>query len=192
MEFLDELNKLTNDKFNYLRVSNVEIQKKPPVVTVNFLLPYDILDSLSEEDKLTIKDAVINILPNSMQVEITFSKSYINDEVVKRYVLGYFKEKHPTVMIENSEIDAKVVNGIAFVKINMKSMFYDYFKSMDLLASMTNYMSHKMCNELRLEISDSKKDLDLETDLATEDSITIISRRIRTENHEKIVGKAGG
>ena len=140
MEFLDELNKLTNDKFNYLRVSNVEIQKKPPVVTVNFLLPYDILDSLSEEDKLTIKDAVINILPNSMQVEITFSKSYINDEVVKRYVLGYFKEKHPTVMIENSEIDAKVVNGIAFVKINMKSMFYDYFKSMDLLASMTNYM----------------------------------------------------
>lgn len=58
MEFLDELNKLTNDKFNYLKVSNVEIQKKPPIVTVNFLLPYDILDSLSEEDKLTIKDAV--------------------------------------------------------------------------------------------------------------------------------------
>ena len=190
MEFLDELNKLTNDKFNYLKVSNVEIQKKPPIVTVNFLLTYDILDSLSEEDKLTIKDAVINILPHSMQVEITFSKSYINDEVVKRYVLSYFKEKHPTVMIENSEIDAKVVNGIAFVKINMKSMFYDYFKSMDLLASMTNYMSHKMCNELRLEISDSKKDLDLDTDLATEDSITIISRRIRTDNHEKIVGKA--
>ena len=106
MEFLDELNKLTNDKFNYLKVSNVEIQKKPPIVTVNFLLPYDILDSLSEEDKLTIKDAVINILPHSMQVEITFSKSYINDEVVKRYVLSYFKEKHPTVMIENSEIDA--------------------------------------------------------------------------------------
>ena len=36
---------------------------------------------------------------------------------------------------------------------------------------------------------DSKKDIDFDTDLATEESITIISRRLRTSNHEKVVGK---
>ncbi len=189
MEFLDEFNKLTNERFNYLRVSSVNIQKKPPKVIVNFLVPYDILDSYTDEDKKVIEDAVISLIPPSMQVEITYSKSFINDDIVKRYVMNYFKEKHPTVMIETSEIEVAIVNGVAFVKINMKSMFYDYFKSMDLIGSMTKYMSHKMCNELRLEINDSKKDLDLDADLATEDSITIISRRIRTENHEKVVGK---
>lgn len=190
MEFLDKLNEMTNGKFSYLKVSEVEIQKKPPIVKINFLLPYDILDSMQEEDKNIIYENVVKLLPESMQVEVTYTKSFINEDVVKKYVLSYFKEKHPTVLVEDSEIEIKITNGIAFVKINLKSMFYDYFKSMDLNGSMTTYMSHKMCNEMRLEICDSKKDLNLDTDLATENSITIISRRIRTDNHERIVGKA--
>ena len=40
MEFLDKLNEMTNGKFSYLKVSEVEIQKKPPIVKINFLLPY--------------------------------------------------------------------------------------------------------------------------------------------------------
>lgn len=190
MEFLDELNRLTSDKYNFLRVSKVEVQKKPPLVVINFLAPYDIIDTLlMDEDKEAISNAVKQIIPQSMNVEITYTKSFIDEEIVKVYVMGFFKEKHPTVMIENSEIEVKIINSIAFVTINMKSMFYDYFKSVDIGESLQNYMSHKMCNEIRVQILDSKKDIDLETDLATEDSITIISRRIRTSNHEKIVGK---
>lgn len=71
----------------------------------------------------------------------------------------------------------------------MKSLFYDFFKSYNVAGSMEEYMSHKFCNEIRVEIKDNKKQIDLDTDLATEDSITIISRKLRTSNHEKIVGK---
>ena len=190
MEFLDELNKLTNDKFNFLRVSSVDIQKKPPLVVINFLVPYEILDKfLSEEDKKEINDAIIKILPQSMSVEINYAKSYIDEKFVRKYVLDFFKEKHPTVLIENNEIEIKIEDEIAYITINMKSMFYDFFKSVDISQSMSEYMSHKMCNEISLKILDSKQDLNLETDLATEDSITIISRRLRTNNHSKIVGK---
>lgn len=192
MEFLDEFNKVTNNKFEYIRVAAVEIQKKPPMISVNLLLPYDVLDTLSDEDKQEIREGVEAVLPKSMQIVVSLSKSYINKEIVVRYMMSYFKEKHPTVTIEENDIDVQITNGVAFVKINLVSMFYDYFKSMDLAASIDNYMSHKMCNKIVVEICDSKKDIDLDADLATEDSITIISRRIRTEDHQKIVGKAIG
>ncbi len=189
MEFLDKFNELTNEKYLPMRVGSVDIQKKPPVIAVNFLVPYDILDSYTEEDKKAIKEVTSSLLPTSMQVEVTFTKSFIDEEIVRRYVLNFFKEKHPTVLIENNEIEIKIVNQIAFVTINMKSMFYDYFKSVDLVHNITQYMAHKMCNEIRLQVVDSKQDINFDTDLATEDSITIVSRRIRTNNHTKIVGK---
>ena len=108
MEFLDKLNEMTNGKFSYLKVSEVEIQKKPPIVKINFLLPYDILDSMQEEDKNIIYENVVKLLPESMQVEVTYTKSFINEDVVKKYVLSYFKEKHPTVLVEDSEIEIKL------------------------------------------------------------------------------------
>ena len=84
MEFLDKFNELTNEKYLPMRVGSVDIQKKPPVIAVNFLVPYDILDSYTEEDKRAIKEATISLLPTSMQVEVTFTKSFIDDEIVKR------------------------------------------------------------------------------------------------------------
>lgn len=189
MEFLDKFNEITKEKYLPVRISSVDVQKKPPVVQVNFLVPYDILDSYTEDDKKEILSAVTSLLPDSMQVVVTYTKSFIDEDIVKRYVLSFFKEKHPTVLIESSEIDIKIVNQIAFITIHMKSMFYDFFKSVDLTGNITQYMAHKMCNEVRVDILDSKKDIDFDTDLATEESITIISRRLRTSNHEKVVGK---
>jgi len=189
VEFLDKFNEITKEKYLPVRISSVDVQKKPPVVQVNFLVPYDILDSYTEDDKKEILSAVTSLLPDSMQVVVTYTKSFIDEDIVKRYVLSFFKEKHPTVLIESSEIDIKIVNQIAFITIHMKSMFYDFFKSVDLTGNITQYMAHKMCNEVRVEILDSKKDIDFDTDLATEESITIISRRLRTSNHEKVVGK---
>lgn len=189
MEFLDKFNELTNEKYMAMRVGSVDIQKKPPVVAVNFLVPYDVLDSYTAEDKESIRQAVVSLLPSSMQVEVTFSKSFIDEDIVRRLMLNFFKENHPTVTIESGEIEVKIVNDIAFVTIHMKSMFYDYFKSVDLVQNITNYMAHKVCNEIRVQIVDSKKDVNFDTDLPTEDSITIVSRKIRTNNHVKIVGK---
>ena len=100
MEFLDKFNEITKEKYLPVRISSVDVQKKPPVVQVNFLVPYDILDSYTENDKKEILSAVTSLLPDSMQVVVTYTKSFIDEDIVKRYVLSFFKEKHPTVLIE--------------------------------------------------------------------------------------------
>lgn len=190
MEFLEKFNKLTNNKYEYIRVKNVNIQKKPPVVEVNLLVPYEILDKfLQDEDKSNIENAIVEILPKSMNVVVNYNKSYVDVDIVKKYVLDFFKEKHPTIFIESSEIDVNIQNDIVFITINLKSMFYDYFKQYDLQDKVSEYMLSKFCNPIKLEIKDSKKSFDFDVDLATEESVTMISRKIRTSNHQKIIGR---
>lgn len=190
MEFLDKFNEVTNGKFEYLRVKKIDIQKKPPVILVDFLAPCEMLDKfISADDKEEIATAVAQIVPDSFKIEVAFTKAYVNEEIVKRHVMSFFAEKYPTVLIESGEIDIKIENQIVFITVNMKSTFYGYFKSVDLSQKMSQYMSHKICNNIKVQILDSKKDIDYNVDLATEDTITIVSRKIRTNNHEKVVGK---
>lgn len=190
MEFLDEFNRITNGKYEYLRIAKVELQKKPPIASIAFLAPCEMVDKfLAEEDKENITKAAEQLLPKAFEVKVSFLKSYANEEIVKRYVLNFFAEKHPTVLIESSEILTQIVNEVVYITIKLKSTFYDYFKSVDLETNIINYLSHKICNEVRLTIEDSKKDINIASDLATEEEITVVARRLRTSDHEKIVGK---
>lgn len=190
MEFLDEFNKITNAKYEYLKVAKVKVKKKPPLVEVSFLAPCEIVDKfITAEDKSIIKNAVAEILPKSFAVEVNFVKSFVNVDIVKKHVLDFFAEKHPTVMIEGSEIEVQIINEVVFITINLISTFYDYFKTIDLNEKIINYLSHKICNEVRIKIVDNNKNIDVDSDLATEEGITVVSRRLRTSEHEKLVGK---
>lgn len=190
MEFLDELNKRTNGKYDYLRVKSVTLTKKPPLAEIEMLAPYEVLDRFfGEEDKETILETSRQILPDSFDIKIFYLKSYIDSKIVTNHILNYFKEKHPTIMIDSADIEVKIIDDKAIANINLKSMFYDYFKNKDIETQIKQYMSHCFCNEIDLVISDNKEDVNIECDIASEESITIISRRVTTYNHLKLIGR---
>ena len=191
MEFLTKFNDITLGKYNYIRLREVSLMIKKKSVNITMLVPYDALDRLiSEEDIESIFAAVREIIPDSFDVCIDYVKSYADSELVKNNVIEYFKIKHPTISIDDDEISVNFMENTAHIKISMKSSFYSYFANQNLSAVMTEYMSHKFCNNITLEIEDSKRDVNLNIDLASNESITLLSRKVHTYDHQVVHGKA--
>ena len=190
MVFLDKFNEVTGDKYKYIKVQKIDIDKDKLSARVFLLVPYDKLDNLiTMQDRMYILDSVRSIIPSTFNVEVEFVKSYVDERLVKNMALEYFKIKHPTIVIENNDISVKIDKEIVYITILMKSTFYDFFMTNDIKSSITKYMEHKYCNETIVELVDSKKDFDIDTDFAGEESINVVARKIKTSNHEKVVGK---
>lgn len=191
MEFLEKFNEITQEHYNYLRVHSVDIKKNPPTITINFLAPYDIIDRImTDQDRTNIMKAVEMIIPNSMNIAVNYVKSFVNEEVVKMLVMEYFTKKHPTIIVEAKDVKVSIADEVVNITISMKSLFYDFFMSHDIANTMAEYMSHKFCNAIHLELIDSKQDLDIDSDFAADESITIVSRKVRTSDHTIIHGKS--
>ncbi len=190
MEFLKQFNDITLEKYNYMRVKEAYLYTKRLGVLIKLLVPYDALDRLiTDEDKEKILAAIKEILPDSFAVKVEYVKSYADDKSVKKHVSDYFKGRHPTIYIDDEDISVKFSEGVAFIKVLMKSSFYDYFAAQNLQSTMSDYMSHEFCSEIRLEIIDSKKDIDANLDFANDDTIIVISRKIFTGGHKIVHGK---
>lgn len=190
MEFLTKFNDITLGKYNYIRVQEASLYTKKLGVLIKLLVPYDALDRLiTDEDKDRMMSAIREVIPARFAIKVEYVKSYVDNELVKRFVIEYFKLKHPTIYIDDDEVIVKMDSNIAFITVSMKSSFYDYFSGQNINKTMTEYMSHKFCNDIKLKLVDSKKDIDIDADFANNASITVILRKVNTSDHVVVQGK---
>lgn len=190
MRFLEEFNKITNDKFSYIRVRKVNVNMMPPSIEIELLVPYDVLDrSLTDIDKSEIEGISKQLLPDTFDVKISYVKSYVNEEIVRRHVADFFRRYHPTMIIRPEDISVKITDGRVHNTITLNSMFYDFFSTKNVEQRLSEYLSHCFCNVTSAELIDSKENLDYHNDFSSDEMVTLISRRIKTSAHSPINGK---
>lgn len=190
MEFLDKLNELTQGKYNYLKVKSLETIIKPPQVIIELLVPYDLVNTIfGDAQREEIDNAVAQIIPKSISYKLNYIKSYVDEKIAKLHIANFFAATHPTIIIDESEIIIDIVDEYVNITLQLKSQFYNYLADSNLAENIIEYLSHHICNPVKVVVCDNKKIISYDTDFATDETIVLVSRRIKTSNHKKVVGK---
>ena len=80
-KFLTEFNKVTENKFSYLRVDDIKTQKneetKTVSLTITFVVPYEIYndpEKFNNDIKAEIENAVISMFPSNVVFHFKYDK----------------------------------------------------------------------------------------------------------------------
>lgn len=121
MEFIDKLNIATENKYEFLRISKLNLDIGSKSLSLVFLLPQDIDDDkFGIEDKKIIEEFCRAQVPTTFSLKIVFTVNTVNVEAVARQVLNFISSKYSTVM---SQMD----NSLTEVKIKDKKIYIDLF-----------------------------------------------------------------
>lgn len=111
MQFIDKLNEATNNKYDFLRISKLNLDVGANSLSVVCLLPQDISeDKFSEQDKKIIEEFCRSQVPNTFALKIAFVKNLINQEAISKQVFNFISLKYQTILaqMDPSMTDVKI------------------------------------------------------------------------------------
>lgn len=142
MEFLEELNKKFNNKYDFLRVLRVDYNTLLSYVEIDFLYPENVPD-LTDEDKANIIDFLTNLLKLNAELKIKFRKSYLDDNLIKKDLQNYLKTAYSSMMVYFSTEDMSITkeNDMICINIQLLKNIYDYFISNNVKESILTHLN---------------------------------------------------
>ena len=119
-KFTKEINKFTNDKFDFMLKSAL-LNKDADFCVVEILYKDGVM--LSPKDKKEIEEFALSILPNKFKYEFNFTKRYINEERVFEDSTEFLSKNFPSVSNKIEKVTLKenkfeifiVVDELSFV-----------------------------------------------------------------------------
>ncbi len=107
---LDYINDKTNNKYNYLKLKEVVYHQKANKCVVFFIYPHKYSEPTREVvDELTT--FVSKYLQIDAKLEIYLNKSYLEEDLLKKYIINYFENSHKSIA-------ESVKNGVFKIEIN--------------------------------------------------------------------------
>ena len=164
MEFLDELNKQFNNKYDYLRVLRVDYNTLLSFVEIDFLYPENVQD-LTDEDKTNITKFLTNLLKLNAELKLKFRKSYLDDNLIKKDLQNYLKTTYSSMMVYFSTEDMLIarVNDTICVNIKLLKNIYDYFISNNVKESILEHLNSDFIGNFTINF-EQKKGQEINTD----------------------------
>ncbi len=108
MQFIDKLNQATDNKYDFLRISKLNLDVGANSLSVVCLLPQNISEEqFSEKDKQIIEEFCRSQVPQSFALKIAFVKNIINKEAISKQVFNFISLKYQTVL---SQMDASLTD----------------------------------------------------------------------------------
>ncbi|MCX4362028.1 MAG: hypothetical protein OSJ74_01385, partial [Clostridia bacterium] len=108
MQFIDKLNQATDNKYDFLRISKLNLDVGANSLSVVCLLPQNITEEqFSEKDKQIIEEFCRSQVPQSFALKIAFVKNIINKEAISKQVFNFISLKYQTVL---SQMDASLTD----------------------------------------------------------------------------------
>ena len=100
-KFWQSFNELSENKFSYLRLGNVDMDENPEKsivdVTITYIVPYEIYndpEKFNSDIKAEIENLTIKLLPENVRCKIKYSQLQISDMVVKKLVNDFIKDNY--------------------------------------------------------------------------------------------------
>ena len=121
MQFIDKLNEATGNKYEFLRISKLNLDVGANSLSVVCLLPQDITDDkFSEKDKKAVEEFCRSQVPSTFALKIAFVKNLINKEAVSKQVFNFISLKYQTIL---SQMDPSMTD----VQIDGDKLIIDIF-----------------------------------------------------------------
>lgn len=106
MQFIDKLNQATSNKYEFLRISKLNLDIGTSSLSLVCLLPEDISDDkFTDEDKKVVEDFCRTQIPETFSLKIAFVKNRLNKEAIAKQVISFISSKYQTL---TSQYDASL------------------------------------------------------------------------------------
>lgn len=178
MQFLDKLNQATNNKYNFLRVSNLNLDIGSNSLSVVCLLPPDLDDEkFTDEDKKTVEEFCRQEIPEQFSLKIAFIKNKLNKEVILKQVINFMSNKHKTLsnQYDAGMTDIEILDGNKIiVNLYMSSAVIDYCEKSGIKDNLAKYIYSQNCAEkvtVKLNVS---KEVDSEQLLIDRENVRYV------------------
>lgn len=141
MDFIEFLNKNTNNKYTFVKLTDVIYSKSEKVCTCKFVYNGEVKD-LDESDKSLFSDLLSKYVGIDCEFNIKFKRESLDKEVlfqhISTFIQLYFPSAFSTFKPNNLEIytEDKVV-----LKIKILDMYFDYLENRNFEKQLQDYLS---------------------------------------------------
>ncbi|MDE6189382.1 MAG: 3'-5' exonuclease [Clostridia bacterium] len=127
MQFIDKLNQATDNKYEFLRISKLNLDKGMSSLSVVCLLPEDISDDkFTDDDKKVVEEFCRSQVPEAFALKISFVKNRLNKEAILRQVIAFISSKYQTL---TTQYDASLTQ----ITFDGKKIVVDLYMSSPVL-----------------------------------------------------------
>lgn len=157
MTFLQEINKLTDNKFNFLRDNSVTVAVADKKIRIILIYPSTISEQeFSAEHKAIVTDAAKQIVPSSFDLDIEFRKVSNDKELIRRSIVEFFNKNYVSLInkIKTDDITMEVGENVVALELAMYSHLFDYAKTEELNKKLEAYLSHCVCGDITVKLVD--------------------------------------
>jgi len=189
-KFLTELNRITGEKYSFLKVHSVEVHIKESILEIILLIPQQIMDdNFSEDDKKAVLNAALKIIPYPFKVKIDYKKSFSDTAFIMRDILDYINVNFPALNseIKESSVSISIFNDMVEITFSLENSAFSYMKNSGAEEKIKNFLSHRYTGKFDFHYI-IREDTIKESEEEEEKPIPS-SHFIRVNNLEKLVGK---
>ncbi len=150
--FLEKFNTITQNRFDYLKLTDIDVHIRSKLVVVNFIYP----ESRQKEavaDCPQIKAAVQSALNTKAASDVKLTVSHFDKDYFYSDFLKFLK-KYPSVSSDMSEGDLIVSDEPGNYKVTLKlnSHILDYCNEKNVLSEINDYLSTYYCDTISFSI----------------------------------------
>lgn len=175
MQFLEKLNEKTNNKYEFLRISNLNLDINSNSLSIVCLLPENIQeDKFTDEDKAFIENFCREQVPEQFSIKIAFIKNRLNKEVIAKQILNFMANRHKALA---SQYDAGLTdieiygNEKIVINIYVTSAVLDYCEKSGFKDNLAKFIYNQNCTDkvvIQLKVS---KQVDSESLLEEQNNV---------------------
>lgn len=177
MQFLDKLNEATNNKYSYLRISNLNLDIGTNSLSVVCLLPPEITeDKFTDDDKRIIEEFCREQVPEQFDIKIVFIKNRLNKEAILKQVLTFMSSRHKTLagQYDAGMTEVEIEDKKITVNLFMTSAVIDYCERSGLKDNLAKFLYSQNCTDKVVVKLNVSREVDSEKLLADRDHVRFV------------------
>lgn len=185
--FLEKLNQLTQDKYNYLRIASHKLYEDGINFRLTFTIPYSIYnsDDFNLESKAEIQKACEEIIPDSIKLHIEYNSLDLSEAVIKRFITDYIMSEYSKLLDGRYQLDKaeiKLQNNITSIILPIEDSMCNYCQNKGFLEGLIEYLKEKIWTDVTVSILPIKIDREIEIKKSTptlliDDGIVVMTRK---------------
>lgn len=200
MDFIEFLNKKTNNSYTNVKVTEVTYDEEQKNCICKFVYDGNVKD-LSEDDKPLFSQMVKEYLGIDVGVTIKFKKETLDIDVIFQHISTFIQIKYPSSYSAFQKEYLEIVDedNNKLLKISIFDVYYNYFSSRNFEKELVDYLKKYFFAVFNVQLVKIENVINIENDLkAQEERIqnivneTIIDERPNVffvENVQKLIGE---
>lgn len=174
-KLLDFINEKTCNRFNFLKIKQVFFVEQTNTFCVCFVSPET--NEVEENERIEIKDIIKEYIKIDCNVEATFSKSYIEKDIILHRIKDYLEKSNPSfynsISIEDIEIEKEDVVKVIF---NLDKLLLEFFIKNNMANNLKLFLEKNFCTSFEVLYKEK------EEDAANEDFLNIRFKEVKRQS----------